>query len=243
MIKSLKKPRTKSKAEKKFKNMAVPVLELKHVNKSFPLDTIQVNALKNINLIIKQGELAAIMGPSGSGKSTLMYIMGFLDTPTSGQVIFEGKDVSKLTENQQAAIRNGKIGFIFQMFNLLPRTSALDNVLMPLTYSDENKAVGKDRALKLMERVGISHRISHFSNQMSGGEQQRVAITRAFINNPSLILADEPTGNLDSKTGSGILTILKEFNKEGKTIVVVTHDLEVAKKCDRIIKIKDGQLI
>lgn len=223
--------------------MAVPVLELKHINKSFLLDTIQVDALKNINLTIKQGELAAIMGPSGSGKSTLMYIMGFLDTPTSGQVIFEGHDVSKLTENQQAAIRNGKIGFIFQMFNLLPRTSALDNVLMPLTYSDENKAIGKDRALKLMERVGISHRISHFSNQMSGGEQQRVAITRAFINNPSLILADEPTGNLDSKTGEEIIKILKEFNKEGKTIVVVTHDLEVAKKCDRIIKIKDGQLI
>jgi putative ABC transport system ATP-binding protein len=181
--------------------MAVPVLELKHVNKSFCLDTVEVDALKDINLTIKQGELAAIIGPSCSGKSTLMYIMGFLDTPTSGQVIFEGRDVSKLTENQQAQIRNEKIGFVFQMFNLLTRTSALDNVLMPITYSKTDKAVARERALKLMERVGIAHRTTHFSNQMSGGEQQRVAITRAFINNPSLILADEPTGNLDSKTG------------------------------------------
>lgn len=223
--------------------MAIPVLELKHINKCFSFDAIQVNALKDINLTIKRGELAAIMGPSGSGKSTLMYIMGFLDTPTSGQILFEGEDVSKLNENQQAAIRNEKIGFVFQMFNLLTRTSALDNVLLPLTYSQVDKNQAKERALKLMARVGISHRISHFPNQMSGGEQQRVAITRAFINNPSLILADEPTGNLDSKTGDEIIKILKEFNKEGKTIVIVTHDLEVAEKCHRIIKIKDGELI
>jgi len=223
--------------------MNVPVLELKNVNKFFAFDSIRINALKNINLTLQKGELAAIMGPSGSGKSTLMYIMGFLDSPSSGQIIFEGKDASHLTENQLAKIRNEKIGFVFQMFNLLPRTSALENVLLPLTYAQTDKNQAKIRAFQLMERIGIAHRANHFSNQMSGGEQQRVAIARALINNPSLILADEPTGNLDSKTGEEIIKILKEINEEGKTIIIVTHDQEVAKKCGRIIKIKDGQLV
>lgn len=223
--------------------MNVPVLELKNVNKFFAFDSIRINALKNINLTLQKGELAAIMGPSGSGKSTLMYIMGFLDSPSSGQIVFEGKDASHLTENQLAKIRNEKIGFVFQMFNLLPRTSALENVLLPLTYAQTDKNQAKIRAFQLMERIGIAHRANHFSNQMSGGEQQRVAIARALINNPSLILADEPTGNLDSKTGEEIIKILKEINEEGKTIIIVTHDQEVAKKCGRIIKIKDGQLV
>jgi putative ABC transport system ATP-binding protein len=223
--------------------MSDTVIELKNVSKTFRLDSIQVDALKNLSLTIKKGELTAIVGPSGSGKSTLMYIMGCLDTPTEGKVIFEGEDVSGLSEERLAHIRNQKIGFVFQMYNLLPRTSAMANVLLPVLYSEISEEEGKRRAQELLQNMGLADRWNHTPSQLSGGEQQRVAIARALINQPSLVLADEPTGNVDSKTGEEILILLKEVNQKGNTVVIVTHDITVAKKCHRVIKIKDGQIL
>ena len=220
------------------------LLSLENVSKIYQMDQHQVTALKDVTLKIKKGEFVAIMGPSGSGKSTLMHLMGCLDTPTHGKVTFEDKDISKLNEAELAKIRNQKVGFVFQTFNLLPRTSALDNVILPLIYSDINN-IQKEKAgaAKILEMVGLKERIHHLSSQLSGGQQQRVAIARALANNPSIIFADEPTGNLDSKSGKEVLQHLKTLNQAGNTIVLVTHDASIAKFAQRTIKVKDGEIV
>jgi len=222
----------------------VILLSFENVSKIYQMDQHQVTALKDVTLKIKKGEFVAIMGPSGSGKSTLMHIMGCLDTPTHGKVTFEDKDISKLNETELAKIRNQKVGFVFQTFNLLPRTSALDNVILPLVYSDINDIQKeKAEAAKILEMVGLKERIHHLSSQLSGGQQQRVAIARALANNPSIIFADEPTGNLDSKSGKEVLQLLKKINQAGNTIVLVTHDASIAKFAQRMIRVKDGGIV
>ncbi len=218
------------------------LLKLVNVSKNYRLDSLAVQAIKKINLAIKKGDFLAIMGPSGSGKSTLMHIAGCLDTPTSGKVFLEGKDVSKFSESELARIRNKKIGFVFQAFNLIPRTSALDNVMLPLFYANFSYSKMKREAIKALKTVNLGDRINHLPNQLSGGEQQRVAIARALINNPAIIFADEPTGNLDSKAGVEIMKILKNLNQKGHTVVVVTHESQIAKFAKRIIKIVDGEV-
>lgn len=220
------------------------LLELDNVSKIYQMDQHQVFALKNVSLKIKKGEFVAIVGPSGSGKSTLMHIMGCLDTPTEGRVIFEGKDVSRLNEKELAKIRNRKVGFVFQTFNLLPRTTALANVALPLIYSDLDSSQKENaRAKKILKMVGLEKRMSHFPSQLSGGQQQRVAIARALVSNPSIVFADEPTGNIDSRSGEELMQLLQTLNRKGHTIVVVTHDAQVAKFAKRIIKMKDGEIL
>lgn len=221
----------------------MPLLKLQDISKIFRLDGAELKVLDKITLTIQKGEFIAIMGPSGSGKSTLMYIMGCLDTPTSGQIYLEGKSLLGLPENKLAQIRNQKIGFVFQMPNLLPRTTALNNVELPLIYAKTSLSERKKKALDLLAKLGLADRTEHFPSQLSGGEQQRVAIARALINNPSLILADEPTGNLDSKSGKEIMEILKQLNKEDHTIVVVTHDKTIARYARKIIRIQDGRIV
>lgn len=219
------------------------LLQLINVSKTYRPDTHPIEALKKANLKIKKGEFVAIMGPSGSGKSTLMHIAGCLDIPTSGKVVLEGTDVSKLDESDLAKIRNEKIGFVFQTFNLLPRTTALENVMLPLFYATLSHQQMKNTAAKVLKAVSLGDRTSHFPNQLSGGEQQRVAIARALVTNPTIIFADEPTGNLDTKAGEEIMRILEKLNKEGRTIVVVTHESHIAKFAKRIVKIRDGEII
>ncbi len=218
------------------------VLSLSHVSKEYELGEDTLRVLIDVSLSITKGELIAIVGPSGSGKSTLMHIMGLLDQQTSGQVTLAGQDVSVLTEVESAKLRNKYIGFIFQQFNLLARTSALENVLLPTIYA--GGSVDKlDYATKLLTDLGLGDRLKNYPNQLSGGQQQRVAIARALINDPAVIFADEPTGNLDSKSGHEVVEILKKLNSEGRTIVIVTHDLELAKVAHRTIKIFDGKIV
>lgn len=219
------------------------LLQLAHVSKIFKMDGLEVKALDDISLEIKKGEFVCIMGPSGSGKSTLMYLIGCLDNPTSGQIIFNGNDVSSMKEEELARIRNQGIGFVFQMFNLLPRTTSLANIELPLIYSGIPKEERDKRAYRALETVGLSHRALHFPSQLSGGQQQRVAIARALITDPPLILADEPTGNIDSKSAKEIMELLTRLNKEGHTIILVTHDPEVASYAQRKISVRDGRIV
>jgi ABC-type lipoprotein export system ATPase subunit len=219
------------------------LIRLENITKTYHLGEVDVPVLKGITLSINLGELVALMGASGSGKSTLMNILGCLDHPTSGQYWLDGEEVSNLSSDGRARVRNKKIGFVFQNFNLLPRTSALEQVTMPLTYTHANlsEADGRDRAKALLERVGLGDRMHHQPSQLSGGQQQRVAIARALINNPPLLFADEPTGNLDSKTSREVLQMFQRLNEEeGITIILVTHDSNVAATAKRAIRISDG---
>lgn len=219
-----------------------PVLELVDITKDYELGDQTLNILKGVTLTITRGELVAIVGPSGSGKSTLMHIMGILDKQTSGTVKLAGQEVKDLTESQSAALRNKYIGFIFQQFNLLSRTSALENVLLPTVYSGTTDSK-ISYAKQILTDLGLGERLQNYPNQLSGGQQQRVAIARALVNDPAVIFADEPTGNLDSKSGHEVVEILKKLNKEGRTIVIVTHDLELAKMANRTIRIFDGEVV
>ncbi|NMC35764.1 ABC transporter ATP-binding protein [Candidatus Beckwithbacteria bacterium] len=220
------------------------ILQIKNISKFYELDGITVKALEDVSLEIYKNDFAAIIGPSGSGKSTLMHLIGALDTPTKGVIKIEGKDIASMTETQLARIRNEKIGFVFQQFNLLAKTSALENVALPLLYTG-NMSQGQrlEKAKHMLEKVGLGDRLKNHPNQLSGGQQQRVAIARALINNPSILLADEPTGNLDTKTGKDVMTMLKQLNKDGQTIILVTHDMSVAKQARRQIMIKDGEIV
>lgn len=220
------------------------LVEIKRVNRLYKAsDTVSFHALKDINLKIKKGEFAAIVGPSGSGKSTLMNIIGLLDKPSSGIYKLDGEDVSKFPEEKLAQARNKKLGFVFQSFNLLQRTTSLQNVALPLIYAGIPKREREEKARELLKEVGLQDKIRSFPNQLSGGEQQRVAIARALVTNPDIILADEPTGNLDSKSGEEIISILENLNKKGKTVLLITHSRETAKKADRIINLKDGGIV
>lgn len=219
------------------------LVKLTNINKVYVInEEITYQALKNVNLAIQKGEFVAITGPSGSGKSTLMNILGLLDHPSSGSYDLDGKDVSKLSENSLAEIRNKKIGFIFQSFNLLNRTSALDNVGLPLIYAGVEKREREQRAREALEHVGLGTKLASRPNQLSGGQQQRVAIARALVTNPEVLLADEPTGNLDSKTGAEIMQLFKELHKAGRTIILITHDVNIAKNAPRIIHVRDGEV-
>jgi putative ABC transport system ATP-binding protein len=216
------------------------IIELNEVWKIYKMDSVEVPALKGITMQIKRGEFFVVLGPSGSGKSTLLNAVGCLDTPTKGTIYLDGDDISKLDESELAQIRGRKIGFVFQTFNLIPSLTALENVALPMTFQrvDREKRLAKSK--EMLEKVGLGHRINFKPGQLSGGERQRVAIARALINNPDVILADEPTGNLDTKSGSDIMDILLKLNKEGKTVIMITHETELAKHAKRICFLKDG---
>ncbi|MEX0811055.1 MAG: ABC transporter ATP-binding protein [Chitinophagales bacterium] len=216
------------------------VIQLKDIHKNYQLGKLMIPALKSINLEIERNEYVALMGPSGSGKSTMMNILGCLDTASSGTYLLNGKDVSNLSEEQLAEIRNIEIGFVFQTFNLLPRLNALENVELPMIYKGMGKKERKARSREVLDMVGLSDRMDHKPNELSGGQRQRVAIARALVNNPSIILADEPTGNLDSKTSVEIMEILNEIHRQGNTVILVTHEEDIAEFAERIIRLKDG---
>lgn len=216
------------------------LIRLDNVSKIYEIGAIKVPALKNVELEVGVNEYMAIMGPSGSGKSTLMNIIGCLDRPTTGSYLLDGIDIEGLKDNELARIRNKQIGFVFQTFNLLPRATALRNVELPLVYAGVDAASRRTKALAALERVGLGGRVEHRPNELSGGERQRVAIARALVNDPSIILADEPTGNLDSKTGEEIMSILSEIQRGGSTIILVTHENSIAEHSNRVVRLKDG---
>lgn len=219
------------------------IIETDQLSKIYQTGVIETKALDNVSINIKKGEFVAIMGPSGSGKSTLMHILGALDLPTSGKYILDGENVEKLTDDQLADIRNRKIGFIFQAYNLLPRNTAIKNVLLPMVYAGIEKGERLEKAKKYLTMVGLKDRMNHSSNQLSGGQQQRVAIARALVMNPAILLADEPTGNIASAQAEEIMSIFQNLNDEGHTIVMITHEADIAEHAKRIIHIKDGKIV
>ncbi|MCW2776562.1 MAG: transporter related protein [Frankiales bacterium] len=222
---------------------SAPALEAVDVTRSYALDGVSVEALRGVSLTIAQGDYVAVVGPSGSGKSTLMHLLGGLDRPTTGTLRVGGRDVADLTEDELAQVRNETLGFVFQAFQLLPRTSAVDNVAMPLVYRGVKRLERRDRAVAALTQVGMGHRLDHRPNQLSGGEQQRVAIARALVGQPQVLLADEPTGNLDSRTGEEVMALLERLNAEqGVAVVLVTHDRDVAARARRQVRVRDGRL-
>ena len=218
------------------------LIKIRNITRDFPLGQEIVKVLKGIDLDIKKGEYVALMGPLGSGKSTLMNLLGCLDTPTSGTYELNGVDVSNLTDDELAEIRNKEIGFVFQTFNLLPRTTALDNVALPMIYAGASKAARAERAAEVLTNVGLADRMDHKPNQLSGGQRQRVAVGRALVNKPSIILADEPTGNLDSKTSLEIMNLFNAIHQAGNTVILVTHEEDIAENAHRIIRLRDGMV-
>ncbi|OIP81860.1 macrolide ABC transporter ATP-binding protein [Candidatus Peregrinibacteria bacterium CG22_combo_CG10-13_8_21_14_all_44_10] len=221
----------------------IPLIDIRGVTKVYGASGAQTHALRGVDFVIHPGEFAAIIGQSGSGKSTLMNIIGFLDTVTDGEYHFAGQDVTSFSDEELALIRNKEIGFVFQSFNLLPRTTAVDNVRMPLAYAGVPEIEQIQRAKDILTMVGLKDRLTHMPNQLSGGQQQRVAIARALINNPSLILADEPTGNLDSQSGKDVMKIFDDLNKEGHTVILVTHEKNIAAHSNRVIEVLDGSIV
>jgi len=217
-----------------------PLITINDIGRKYVIGTEVIHALKSVSLTINKGEFVALMGPSGSGKSTLMNILGCLDTPSKGKYILNGIDVSHMTENDLAEVRNSEIGFVFQTFNLLPRNTALDNVALPLVYAGVSKEKRLERARKTLENVGLGNRIDHKPNELSGGQRQRVAVARALINDPSIILADEPTGNLDTKTSIEIMGLIEDIHDKGNTIILVTHEEDIAMHAHRIVRMRDG---
>ncbi|MEO8430581.1 MAG: ABC transporter ATP-binding protein [Acidobacteriota bacterium] len=218
------------------------LIDIRDITKAYQMGQEQVNALSGVNLGVARGEYVAIMGPSGSGKSTLMNLIGCLDTPTSGSYVLNGREVARMTDDELAAVRNQEIGFVFQTFNLLPRTSALQQVELPLVYSGLPRRERRERAVASLEAVGLADRMTHQPNELSGGQRQRVAVARALINNPSILLADEPTGNLDSQTGNEIMGLFQQLNQRGNTIVLVTHEEDIAAHAHRIVRLRDGKV-
>lgn len=216
------------------------IISIKDLRKTYIMGTMEVHALKSITLNINKNEYVALMGPSGSGKSTLMNLLGCLDTPTAGEYVLNGSRVSQMEDSELADIRNKEIGFVFQTFNLLPRSTALENVALPLVYSGLSKSKRTDKAAAVLESVGLGDRIDHRPNELSGGQRQRVAIARALVNDPAIILADEPTGNLDTKTSIEIMSIFEEIHKNGNTVILVTHEPDIAEHSHRIIRLRDG---